>query len=96
VFIDREERVNLSLSGFARVSRDPARARRLWNRKQEVWWPGGPTDPNLRVLRFEPHLAEFWDGPANSAVAAYEFARARWTGEKPNVGEKRKISVRMR
>jgi hypothetical protein len=28
-------------------------------------------------------------------VAAYEFAKARITGEKPNLGENRKVTVRM-
>jgi hypothetical protein len=28
-------------------------------------------------------------------VAAYEFAKARATGEKPNLGEKRKVTVDM-
>ena len=36
-----------------------------------------------------------WDGPASSAVAAFEFAKARLTGEKPSLGEKRKATVEM-
>ena len=36
-----------------------------------------------------------WGGPANSAVAAYEFAKARMTGEKPDLGENRKVSADM-
>jgi hypothetical protein len=28
-------------------------------------------------------------------VAAFEFAKARLTGEKPNLGEKRKVTVAM-
>jgi hypothetical protein len=42
-----------------------------------------------------PATAELWDGPASSAVAAYEFAKARLTGEKPKLGENRKVSVGM-
>jgi hypothetical protein len=47
------------------------------------------------VLRLEPMRGELWDGPASSLVAAYEFAKARATGEKPNLGEKRKVIVDM-
>ncbi len=36
-----------------------------------------------------------WDGPASSAVAAFEFAKARLTGVKPNLGENRKVSVEL-
>jgi hypothetical protein len=34
-------------------------------------------------------------GPASSAVAAFEFAKARPTGEKPSLGENRKATVEM-
>ena len=35
------------------------------------------------------------DGPASKAVARHEFAKARATGGKPNLGEKRKVRVDM-
>ena len=35
------------------------------------------------------------DGPASSAEAALEFAKARLTGTKPNLGENRKVTVDM-
>ena len=34
-------------------------------------------------------------GLASKAVAVYEFAKARLTGVKPNLGEKRKVTVEM-
>ena len=37
--------------------------------------------------------AELLDGPLTTAVAAYEFAKARATGTEPNLGENRKIAV---
>jgi general stress protein 26 len=92
-FVYAKEKVYLSITGKAFVSRDPERAKALWNEEQQVWWPGGPEDPNLLVMKIEPERAEMWDGPASSAVAAFEFARARLTGTKPNIGEKRKVSV---
>ena len=95
VFDYAEEKAYLSLSGTAAVARDTDKARELWSEKQRVWWPGGPEDPNLLVIRFEPHRAEIWDGPASSAVAAFEFAKARLTGEKPDLGENRKSTVDM-
>ena len=94
-FIDPKEKVYLSISGSASVSRDTERAKSLWNSEQQAWWPAGPTDPNVVVISFRPERAEIWDGPASSAVAGYEFAKARATGQKPNLGEKRKSTVRM-
>lgn len=94
-FVYPKEKVYLSITGEASISRDTETARRLWNQEQQAWWPGGPEDPNVRVLTVQPIRAEMWDGPASSAVAAYEFAKARATGSKPNLGEKRKVSVDM-
>jgi general stress protein 26 len=94
-FVYPKEKVYLSISGQASVGRDTERARSLWNEQQQVWWPGGPSDPNVLVIQFSPKRAEIWDGPASSAVAACEFSKARATGRKPNLGEKRKSTVKL-
>jgi hypothetical protein len=36
-----------------------------------------------------------WDGPASAAATAFEFAKAMSTEEEPNVGENRKVTVKM-
>jgi general stress protein 26 len=96
VFIDEDSCAYLSITGSASVICDPAKAREIWKKTDDVWWPDGPNDPNVRVLRVEPITAELWDGPASATVTAFEFAKARMTGEKPNLGENRKITVPMR
>jgi general stress protein 26 len=85
----------LSITGRASVTRDPAKAREIWKKADDMWWKGGPDDPNARVLAIGPVTAELWDGPSSSLVAAYEFAKARITGERPLLGENRKKTVRM-
>jgi general stress protein 26 len=92
-FVYPEEKVYLSITGKAFAGRDREQAKRLWNHKQQVWWPGGPEDPNLLVMKVEPERAEIWDGPASSAVADFEFAKAKLTGTKPNLGENRKVTL---
>jgi general stress protein 26 len=87
------DRVYLSITARAAVSRDPAKAADIWKKADEVWWKGGAADPNLRVMRLEPKTAELWDGPSNALVAAYEFTRARLTGEKPLLGENIKKTI---
>jgi len=69
--------------------RDTARAAEIWKSTDQVWWPGGPDDPALRVLRVEPKTAELRDEPSSLAVAAFEFAKAKVTRAKPNLGENR-------
>jgi general stress protein 26 len=96
VFIDTADKAYLSITGRAEIARDTARAAAIWKSTDLPWWPGGPEDRSLRVLRVEPDTAELWDGPSSSIVAAFEFAKARLTGSKPNLGENRKISVPMK
>jgi general stress protein 26 len=76
------------------VPRDPAKAADIWKATDTAWW-SGPDDPNVCVLRVRPLIAELWDGPASKAVAAFEFAKARLTGQAPNLGENRKVTVTM-
>jgi general stress protein 26 len=94
VFIDHKAKAYLSLSGHTLVTRDHTRAAAIWRKTDDAWW-SGPDDPSVRALRFTPERAELWDGPASAAVAAFEFAKARATGEKPNLGENRKTTVEM-
>jgi general stress protein 26 len=92
-FLYAKEKVYLSVTGRGFVSSDFSRAKELWNEEQQAWWPAGPGDPNVLVMRVELDLAEMWDGPASSTVAAFELAKARMTGTKPNLGERRKVIV---
>jgi general stress protein 26 len=86
VFIDAEAKAYLSITARAEVRQDHAKAAEIWKSTDNMWW-SGPDDPNVCVLRVRPVTAELWDGPANAAVAAFEFAKARITGAKPNLGE---------
>jgi general stress protein 26 len=90
VFIDAHEKAYLSITARAQVLRDHAKAATIWKSTDNVWWRG-PDDPNVCVLRVTPITAELWDGPASKAVAAFEFAKARLTGAKPNLGENLRV-----
>jgi general stress protein 26 len=95
VFIDPSDTAYLSITGRARVVRDADAIKAVWRKTDEVWWPDGPTSPDVCLLRIEPVTAELWDGPASSVVSAFEFAKARLTGTEPNLGENRKVTVKL-
>jgi len=94
VVISSADKAYLSITGRAAVTRDPAMAKTIWHKTDDMWW-SGPDDPNVRVIVLTPSLAELWDGPSSSMVAAFEMAKAKVTGEKPNLGENRKKTVPM-
>jgi general stress protein 26 len=95
VFIDSNDKAYLSITGRACVIRDANKIKAAWRKTDEVWWPGGPNDANVCLLRIEPFTAELWDGPASTVVTAFEFAKARLTGGEPKLGENRKVTVKM-
>ena len=95
VFIDAKANAYLSLTAQATVSRDSLKAAKLWKATDTMWWEG-PNDPNVCVIQVEPWNAEIWDGPALKAVGVLEFAKARLTGQKPNLGENRKATINLR
>jgi general stress protein 26 len=94
-FIDTKANAYLSITARAEVRRDHAQAAAIWKTTDNVWWRG-PDDPNVCVLRVRPVTAELWDGPSSKLVTTYEFIKARLTGDKPNVGENRKVTIEMR
>ena len=77
VFIVERDGVYLSISGRAFVTRDTAKARQIWRKTDDIWFAGGPDDPNVRVLRIEPITAALWDGPSSMAAVVFEFAKER-------------------
>jgi general stress protein 26 len=94
VFIDARAKAYLSITARAEVLRDHEKAAQIWKPTDDAWW-SGPQDPNVCVLRVRPQIAELWDGPASAATARLELAKARLTGEKPNLGENRKVTVEL-
>lgn len=77
VFIDEGDHLYLSITGRAFVTRDTAQTKNLWKKADDAWFPGGPDDPNVRLLRIEPITAELWDGASSAAGAVFEFANKR-------------------
>jgi general stress protein 26 len=94
VFIEADAKAYLSISARGEPRRDAAKAAEIWKATDAMWWQG-PGDPNVCVLRVTPFTAELWDGPASKTAAVFEFVKSQLTGAKPNLGENRKVTVRM-
>lgn len=77
VFIDEADDAYLSITGRAFVTRDPAQTKTLWKKTDDAWFPGGPDDPNVRLLRIEPITADLWDGVSSAAGEVFKFANER-------------------
>jgi general stress protein 26 len=49
------------LAGDVRVENDRAMIDKLWSKPVEAWFPGGKTDPDLALVRFDIKDAELWE-----------------------------------
>ncbi len=68
-------------SGTADVVTDRDRVHALWNKMHEVWFPKGPADPNVCLLRVCLRSAEYWDNSGLPGMKyLFEAARALLTG----------------
>jgi general stress protein 26 len=93
-FADIGDNTYLSITGRAEMIRDPDKAEEMWSSEAQAWWPRGPHDPSVRVLRVVPEQAEYWDTRGNSIVVALKMMTARMTGREPDLGENKKVPLR--
>jgi general stress protein 26 len=93
-FADTRSNTYLSMTGRAEMTRDSSKARDLWSAETQAWWPKGPADPDVRVLRVIPENAEYWDTRGNSIVVTLKLIAARLSGNPPDLGENKKVLLR--
>ena len=102
--VQRDPRVNVSysdggsqnyvsLSGSAELVSDRATIKQHWGEAARVWFPKGPDDPNLAILKVKIQQAEYWDAPNSTMLHLYGYAKARLTGSSPSPGGHGKITV---
>jgi len=77
----------VSLSGTARLVDDHAKIEELWNPMVEAWFPNGPQDPDVGLVRFTAESAEYWDTPGGRIATLFNFVKSKVTGEQFDGGE---------
>ena len=83
----------MSLTGRARVVEDAAKKKELWNSAVEAWFPEGPDDDGVVLLRVEGDSAEYWDSPGGRLATVLSFAKAKVTGQRIEGGENEKVEL---
>lgn len=64
-FSSPDEQRWVSVSGSASIGDDRARILELWNPLYEAWFPAGPEDPNVRVVRVVVGDIHHWDATSS-------------------------------
>lgn len=94
-YSDPDKATYVTIAGTAAVVTDQAKIKELWREDFRGFFPKGPEDPNIALLRVDIESGEYWDTPGNVFVRAYAYAKARITGEKhqPTPDEQAKVNV---
>lgn len=84
-FAQPDDSLFVSVSGRAERVVDRERIKAMWNPMVSAWFPHGPDDPHVVLVRVLPHAAEYWDSNDSKMVRMFQMAKAAVTGEKPEV-----------
>lgn len=93
-YSDPSSQSYVSVSGKAEIVTDKAQVKALWSEGLRTWFPAGPDDPNIALIRVHPSGGEYWDSPSQTVLQLYGYAKARLTGKSPTeLTEQKKVSL---
>lgn len=88
VICQKEHSAYLSISGLAHLADDPEKIAEIWREPFKVWFPKGKDDPDILLIRVDPHLIEYWDNRGFKKIQyLLKAAGAYLTGSRPQVSE---------
>jgi len=83
----------LSINGIGEISSDRARIDKYWNKVVEAWFENGKEDANVRVLKFIPTEAHYWDNKSGKLVTFLKVATSAISGIKMDIGREGDLEV---
>jgi general stress protein 26 len=92
-FSDPRDQTYLSMTGRVALVPDRDLMQELWGLGADVYFPGGPDDPGVVLIAFEPEEAEYWDSPSNPLVLAVRFVQAKIAKERPDLGDNVRVVI---
>ena len=93
-YADPAHRQFASVCGVAQLLRDEQLAHGLWQVGQTIFFPQGPADPDLMILKVHGHVARYWNGDASLLETVIKFGNAALRGERADLGTVAEIPLR--
>ncbi len=90
-FIDIGKQHYVSISGMAELVHDRQKIKELWKPVLRAWFPDGPDQHDVALLKVKIRKAEYWDGPSSTIAQAMSFVSANFTGKQAELGENKKV-----
>ena len=86
-FADSAASTYVSIAGRGELHTDRKTIGRLWSAAARPWFPEGKDSPNLALLAFLPHTAEYWDAPSSKMVRMLAMAASVVAGKPIGMGD---------
>jgi len=86
-FSDEGKATYVSMSGRADLRVDLALQEQLWTAMAKPWFPDGPADPDLALLKFTPERADLWNGPDSTVLRMAAMAASVVASKPLGLGE---------
>lgn len=75
----------ISITGTAELLEDREKVQEVWHKAYEAWFPQGPLDPSIQLLKVNVDKAEYWEGHSSPVYRMIEFVKIA-TGKPANMG----------
>lgn len=92
-YAQHDRQAYVSVSGLGEVVTDRATIERLWHPSYATWFPDGPSDPNLALLRVHVDRAEYWEAPAGVVVHLIGLARSQAFGQGGDASQATRLTM---
>jgi len=82
----------VSVKGNAEIVRDRQEVKRLWTELLRVWFPKGPEDSDIALIKVTITSAEYWDAPSGRVIQTFGYVKARLTGQRTEAGTNKVVN----
>lgn len=79
--------------GKGSVITDKNKIKELWSPIVKAWFPGGVDDPDICLLKVNPHSAYYWDAEAGRMVSFLKILASAVSGKKFSEGAEGSLEV---
>ena len=83
----------VSVNGTAEVLTDGDKAEELWSPQMEGWFPQGPRDDSVVVVKVTGETAEYWDTPGGLVASVLSLVKVKTTGERYHGNENEVVGL---
>jgi general stress protein 26 len=90
-YADVAKNTYCAVSGLGRLLRDAHKAKQLWSMEQRAYYPDGPEDERLALLRVQIERAEYWIAPGRTSYIVAAVTAAITGTPAGVIGEHQKI-----